>query len=69
MPLRRKREKFQQITEFERERIIGLQNGGLYYCVIAACVQQNTAIRIWKQWTDEHRTIGKTGSFRADDGR
>ncbi|GFT77339.1 transposable element Tc1 transposase [Trichonephila clavipes] len=37
------------------------RKGGFSYCEIGARVQRNssTVIRIWKQWTDEHRTIRK----------
>ncbi|GFT62858.1 uncharacterized protein TNCV_1606841 [Trichonephila clavipes] len=67
MPPRRNKEKFQQLTEFERGRIIGLREGGfLLYHAIGARVQRNssTLMRVWNQWTDEHRTTRKTGSGR-----
>ncbi|GFV92305.1 transposable element Tc1 transposase [Trichonephila clavipes] len=62
MPPRRNKEKFQQLTEFERRRMIGLQEGGFSYRAIRARVQLNSSIvmRVWKQWTDEHRTTRKT---------
>ena len=65
-PPRQKNEKFQQLTEFERGRIISLWEGGFSYCTIASCLQWNSSrvTRIWKQWTDEHWTIRKTGSGR-----
>ena len=61
---KRKKEKFQQLTVFELERIISFQKGGLSYHAIAARVQLNssTVIQVWKQWTDKHRTTWKTGS-------
>ncbi|GFT05399.1 uncharacterized protein TNCV_124101 [Trichonephila clavipes] len=60
IPPQRNRGKFQQLTEFERERIIGLLEGGFSYHAIEARVQRNssTVMRVWKQWTDEHRTTG-----------
>ncbi|GFS59924.1 uncharacterized protein TNCV_3957231 [Trichonephila clavipes] len=63
---RRNKEKFQQITEFERVKIVGLQEGGFSYHVIGARVQwsSSTVMRVWKQWTDEHRATRKTGSAR-----
>ncbi|GFX51988.1 uncharacterized protein TNCV_3064051 [Trichonephila clavipes] len=66
MPSRRNKEKFQQLTEFERVRIIGLREGGFSYHAIGARVQRNrtTVMRVWKQWTDEHRATRKTGSER-----
>ncbi|GFW55731.1 uncharacterized protein TNCV_121151 [Trichonephila clavipes] len=64
MPSRLNKEKFQQLTEFERGRVIGI--GGFSYRTIGARVQQNssTVMRVWKQWTDEQRTTRKTGSER-----
>ncbi|GFT76278.1 transposable element Tc1 transposase [Trichonephila clavipes] len=58
MPPRRNKEKFQQLTEFER--------GGFSCHAIRARVQGNssTAMRVWKQWTDEHRTTRETSSGR-----
>ncbi|GFS76919.1 uncharacterized protein TNCV_3756011 [Trichonephila clavipes] len=63
---RRNKEKFQQLTEFEWGRIIGLREGGFSYHAKGARVQRNssTVIRVWKQWTDEHQTTQKTGSGR-----
>ncbi|GFU36789.1 transposable element Tc1 transposase [Trichonephila clavipes] len=54
--------------EFEQERIIGLRKGGFSYRAIGARVQRNssTVMRVWKQWTDEHRTTRKTGSGRRE---
>ncbi|GFV30795.1 uncharacterized protein TNCV_3666861 [Trichonephila clavipes] len=60
IPPRRNKEKFQQLTEFERGRIISLREGG-------ARVQWNKVkkvMRVWKQWTNEHRTTRKTGDRR-----
>ena len=64
MPQRRIRLKFQQFTEFEQERIIGLCEGGFFYRVIAALVQRNssTVIRVSKQYVDKHLTNRKNGS-------
>ena len=51
MSSQRMKEEFQQLTEFERERIIGLREGEFSYRVIAARMQRNssTVMRIWKQ--------------------
>ncbi|XP_071039937.1 uncharacterized protein [Parasteatoda tepidariorum] len=64
MPLRRKRARFQQLTEFEQGRIIGLREAELSYREVAVCVQRNssTAKRVWKQWMDECQTTRKSGS-------
>ncbi|GFX54900.1 hypothetical protein TNCV_3318171 [Trichonephila clavipes] len=55
---------FQQITEFERGRIIGLWEGEFSYQAIGTHVLRNssTVLQGWKQWTYEHRTTRKTGS-------
>ncbi|GFU68193.1 uncharacterized protein TNCV_39031 [Trichonephila clavipes] len=47
-------------------KIIGLREGGFSYRAIGARVQWNssTVMRVWKLWTDEHRTTLKTGSKR-----
>ncbi|GFY08271.1 transposable element Tc1 transposase [Trichonephila clavipes] len=64
MPRRRKGVKFEQISEFERGRIVGLREAGLSYRAVAARVQRNssTIMRVWKQWTDEGQTARKSGS-------
>ncbi|GFW34780.1 transposable element Tc1 transposase [Trichonephila clavipes] len=56
--------KFEQISEFERGRIVGLREAGLSYRAVAARVQRNssTIMRVSKQWTDEGRTARKSGS-------
>ena len=63
MPPQRFKEKFQQLTEFERDRNIGLLEGEFFYLTIAGHVQQNrsTEKQVWKQRADEHRTTRKTG--------
>ncbi|GFV33898.1 transposable element Tc1 transposase [Trichonephila clavipes] len=65
MPPRRNKEKFQQLTEFERRRIIGLREGGLFYRVIGPRGQRNssTVIRVWKQCTEQ------LAKLAVDDGR
>ncbi|GFT71632.1 transposable element Tc1 transposase [Trichonephila clavipes] len=66
MPPRRNKEKFQQLKEFEQGKILGLREGGFSYRAIGVRVQRNssTVMRVWKQWTDEHRTTRKTGGGR-----
>ncbi|GFX05431.1 transposable element Tc1 transposase [Trichonephila clavipes] len=66
MSPRRNKEKFQQLTEFERGRISGLREGRFSYRIIGVREQRNisTVIRVWKEWTDELRTTQKTGSGR-----
>ncbi|GFX37728.1 transposable element Tc1 transposase [Trichonephila clavipes] len=64
MPRRRKGVKFEQISEFERGRIVGLREAGLSYRAVAARVQRNssTIMRVSKQWTDDGRTARKSVS-------
>ncbi|GFX88288.1 transposable element Tcb2 transposase [Trichonephila clavipes] len=64
MPCRRKGAKFEQISEFERGKIVGLREAGLSYGAVAARVQRNSSaiMRVSKQWTDEGRTARKSGS-------
>ncbi|GFW71582.1 transposable element Tc3 transposase [Trichonephila clavipes] len=56
--------KFEQISEFERGKIVGLREVGLSYRAVAARVQRNssTIMRVSKQWMDEGRTARKSGS-------
>ncbi|GFX86923.1 transposable element Tc1 transposase [Trichonephila clavipes] len=58
------RVKFEQISVFERGRIVGLREAGLSYRAVAARVQRNssTIMRVSKQWTDEGRTARKSES-------
>ncbi|GFS95251.1 transposable element Tc1 transposase [Trichonephila clavipes] len=58
------RAKFEQISEFERGRIVGLPEAGLSYRAVAARVQRNssTIMRVSKQCTYEGRTARKSGS-------
>ena len=64
MPSRRKKDKLQQLMEFKQGRIFGLREGWFSYCTIAAGMQQDSSkvMQVWKQWTDDHRTIRKAGS-------
>ncbi|GFW41520.1 uncharacterized protein TNCV_4034371 [Trichonephila clavipes] len=66
MPPRRNKENLEQLTEFERGRIIGLREGGILHRAKGPRGWKNssTVMRIWKQWTDEHQTTRKTGSGR-----
>ncbi|GFT45878.1 transposable element Tc1 transposase [Trichonephila clavipes] len=61
----------EQISVFERGRIVGLREAGLSYRAVAARVQRNslrTIMRVSKQWTDEGRTVvsGNVTSARED---
>ncbi|GFW64128.1 HTH_Tnp_Tc3_2 domain-containing protein [Trichonephila clavipes] len=43
MPLRRRRSHYQQLTEFERGRVIGLREGGFSYRDIAERISWNVS--------------------------
>ena len=58
MPKRWKNEKFQQLTEFERERIIGLREGGFSYCAIVVRVQWNISTVMAAQKTGSGQQKG-----------
>ncbi|GFW24786.1 hypothetical protein TNCV_1960531 [Trichonephila clavipes] len=64
MSPRRKKEKFQQLTEFERGRIAGIREGGFPYLAIGAHVQRNssTVMRVRQQWIEEPQTTQKSGN-------
>ncbi|GFY22403.1 hypothetical protein TNCV_2176641 [Trichonephila clavipes] len=60
MPHRRNKEKFQQFTEFERGRIIGIREGGFFYHAIAARVQRNRIPRAIFQQDNARPHVTKT---------
>lgn len=66
MPRRRRRVPYQQLTDFERGRIIGLREAGWSYRDIAARVGRNatTIMRAWRQWSEENRAHRRPGSGR-----
>ncbi|GFV18850.1 uncharacterized protein TNCV_4757371 [Trichonephila clavipes] len=66
MPPRRNKKKFQQLTEFERKKIICLVEEAFSYRAMGARVQRNSSkvMRVWKKWSGKHRTTRKTGSGR-----
>ena len=66
MPLRRRRGRYQQLTEFERDRIIGLREGGFSFRDIAERLDRDvsTVHVCWKKWSGEG-----TSSRRTDSGR
>ena len=66
MPLRRRRSRYQQLTEFERGRIIGLQEGGFSFRDITERLSRDisTVHGCWEQWSREG-----TSSRKLDSGR
>lgn len=64
MPRRRQRVRYEQVSEFERGRIVGLRETGLSYRAIAARVgrEASTVVRVWRQWQEEGTTSRRPGS-------
>ena len=64
IPRRRERMQYQQVSSFERGRMIGLQEAGLSYRDIAACTGHaaTTVMIVWNQWREEGRTQRRAGT-------
>ena len=64
MPCQRKRAQYQQVSAFERGRMVGLQEAGVSYCDIAACTGHAamTVMRVWNQWREEGHTHRRAGT-------
>ena len=61
---RRERTQNQQVSAFERSRMIGLREAGLSYRDIAARTGHaaTTVMGIWNQWREEGRTQRRAGN-------
>ncbi|GBN61047.1 hypothetical protein AVEN_131411-1 [Araneus ventricosus] len=66
MPLRRRRSHYQQLTEFERGRVVGLREGGFSFSDIAERLGRNvsTVHDCWQQWSREGTASRRPGSGR-----
>ncbi|GBM75265.1 hypothetical protein AVEN_214586-1 [Araneus ventricosus] len=66
MPLRRRRSHYQQLTEFERGRVVGLREGGFSFRDIAERLGRNvsTVHDCWQQWSKEGTASRTPGSGR-----
>ena len=64
MPRRRQRAQYQQVSAFERGRMVGLRKAGLSCRDIAAHTGHaaTTVMRVWNQWTEEGRTQRRAGT-------
>ena len=64
MPRQRERAQYQQVSTFERGRMIGLREAGLSYRDIAASTGHaaTTVMRVWNQWREEGRTQRLAGT-------
>ncbi|GFU28606.1 transposable element Tcb1 transposase [Trichonephila clavipes] len=69
MPPRWTNENFQQLTEFERGRTIGLREGRFFYRIIGARVQSNSSavMRVWTQWNDRAPINSKNWQWTKKD--
>ena len=58
MPRRRERAQYQQVSAFERGRMVGHHKAGLSYRDIVARTGHatTTVMRVWNQWREEGRT-------------
>ncbi|GFU47863.1 transposable element Tcb2 transposase [Trichonephila clavipes] len=66
MPLRRNRRQYEQLTDFERGRIIGLREAGWSNRRIGRHLGQSDMVvaRCWQQWITEGRVYRRGGSGR-----
>ncbi|GFW16932.1 HTH_Tnp_Tc3_2 domain-containing protein [Trichonephila clavipes] len=64
MPGKRARRHFSQLSEFERDLIIGMKTAGWLMCRVAGQVDRSECgVRnCWEQWTREGTLARKTGS-------
>ncbi|GBN79086.1 hypothetical protein AVEN_110601-1 [Araneus ventricosus] len=69
MPLRRRRSHYQQLTEFERGRVVGLREGGFSFRDIAERLGRNvfTVHDCWQQWSRECTASRRLGFGRPRD--
>ncbi|GBL76159.1 hypothetical protein AVEN_234441-1 [Araneus ventricosus] len=66
MPLRRRRNHYQQLTEFERGRVVRLREGGFSFCDITERLGRNisTVHDCWQLWSKEGTVSRIPGSGR-----
>ncbi|GBM00063.1 hypothetical protein AVEN_214130-1 [Araneus ventricosus] len=66
MPLRRRRSNYQQLTEFERGRVVGLRKGEFSFRDIAERLGRNvsTVHDCWQQWSREGAASRRPSSGR-----
>ncbi|GFX37283.1 HTH_Tnp_Tc3_2 domain-containing protein [Trichonephila clavipes] len=66
MPLRRNRRQYEQLTDFDRGRIIGLREAGWSNRRIGRHLGQSDMVvaRCWQQWITEGRVYRRGGSGR-----
>ncbi|GFW50191.1 transposable element Tcb2 transposase [Trichonephila clavipes] len=66
MPLRRNRRQYEQLTDFDRGRIIGLREAGWWNRRIGRHLGRSDMVvaRCWQQWITEGRVYRRGGSGR-----
>ncbi|GBN81563.1 hypothetical protein AVEN_58724-1 [Araneus ventricosus] len=66
MTLRRRRNHYQQLIEFERGRVVGLREGGFSFHNIAESLGRNvsTVHDCWQQWPWKGTASRRSGSGR-----
>ncbi|GFV47637.1 HTH_38 domain-containing protein [Trichonephila clavipes] len=66
MPLRRNRRQYEQLTDFDRGRIIGLREAGWSNRRIGRHLGRSDMVvaRCWQQWITEGRVYRRGGSGR-----
>ncbi|GBN76927.1 hypothetical protein AVEN_200071-1 [Araneus ventricosus] len=66
MPLRRRRCDYQQLTEFERYRVVGIREGGFSFRDVSERIGRNvsTVHDFWQQWSREGTASSRKGSGR-----
>ncbi|GFU96086.1 HTH_38 domain-containing protein [Trichonephila clavipes] len=66
MPLRRNRRQYEQLTDFDRGRIIGLREAGWSNRRIGRHLGRSDMVvaRCWQQWITEGRVYRRRGSGR-----
>ncbi|GFX18435.1 uncharacterized protein TNCV_4307351 [Trichonephila clavipes] len=68
MPLRRNRRQYEQLTDFDRGRIIGLREAGWSNRRIGRHLGRSDMVvaRCWQQWITEGRVYHRGGQCRLD---
>ena len=64
MPRRRKRTQYQQVSAFERGKMVGLREASLSCRDIAARTGHaaTTVVRVWNQWREEGHPLRRAGT-------
>ncbi|GFX52162.1 hypothetical protein TNCV_548211 [Trichonephila clavipes] len=67
MPLRRNRRQYEQLTDFDRGRIIGLREAGWSNRRIGRPLGRSdiAVARCWQQWITEGRGVYRRGGVRT----